>query len=260
METEQQPQSWTRAFGMFVGFVILFAAVAAGSVFVRAGWAKLDDPAWTGEQAGMAITGFMQGASFKSVKTERNPYPDALAPMRSFNEQVVAGHTVLFSWLVVWGELLAPVAVIALCCVQFRGSRAALVAIASLAASMNLVYLHQGSSGSNPAMLLMWLTVVWAAATMPRAALAFAIHLRRSHHQTETEPSASAGLWVFFGVALAVLAAESVLITSARETVLYGALAGGLAAVLFFVNARLNAWASGRLDRRLSADGGLQTA
>jgi hypothetical protein len=245
---------------MFVGFVTLFAAVAAGSIFVRAGWDKLDDPAWTGDQAGMAINGFMQGASFKSVKTERNPYPDALAPMRTFNERVVAGHTVLFSWLVVWGELLAPLAVIALCCVRFSGSRAVLVAAASLAASMNLLYLHQGSSGSNPAMLVMWLTVIWSAGTMPHAALACAIDLRRGAGQSPAVHPASAGLWAFFGVALVVLAVESVLITSVRETVLCAAVAGTLAAALLVINARLSAWAGGRAGRRLRADGGLQTA
>jgi thiosulfate dehydrogenase (quinone) large subunit len=261
MQTEQrQPESWTRAFGLFVGFVTLFAAMAAGSIFVRAGWEKLDDPMWTGEQAGMAITGFTQGASFKSVKTEMNPYPDALAPMRTFNEQVVARHAVLFSWLVVWGEVLAPLAVITLCCVRFRGSRSILVLMASLAASMNLVYLHQGSSGSNPAMLLMWLTVIWVAATMPRAALAYAISLNRSGGQPVAERPASAGLWVFFGVVLVVLGVECAWITSARETVVYALGTGGLAAVLAFGNARLSVWSGRGRSPRLSGDGQLQTA
>ena len=260
MQTEQrQTPPWTRAFGMFVGFVTLFAAVAAGTVFMQAGWEKLDDPAWTGEHAGAAVSGFLQGAKFKATRSERNPYPDALAPMQTFNERVVAKHTSLFSWLVVYGELLTPIAVLTLCCVRFRGSRAVLVAVAGLAASMNLVYLHQGSSGSNPAMLLLWLTVIWIAATMPRAALAYAIDLHRSGRHVVPEPSASAGLWVYFGAVLMVLAVEIVWITSARETVLCATLAGGLAAALAFVNARLSAWAPGRHNGQLGNSGGLQT-
>ena len=226
-----------------VRFLALLAALSAGWTFVQAGWEKWDDPAWTGARAGTAMTGFMRGANAKAIKSERNPHPDVLPFMRAFNEGVVAGHTRLFSWLVVLGELLVPVGVVGLLCMRFPGSRALLLGLTGLAAGMNFLYLHQGSAGVNPAMTFMWLTVLWLVALLPASALAYALDLRRlvtgAASVPAEPPDASLGSWVFFGLVLLVLVGGSLALHPVRTFVVVVLAGVGLVAIPALLNAQL---------------------
>jgi thiosulfate dehydrogenase [quinone] large subunit len=241
-------KSWrTITASQFVGLIVLFAALSAGRVFVQAGWEKWNDPAWTGDQAGAGLTGFLTGAGFKATRTERNPHPDVLAPVHDLNRSVVAGHARLFSWLVVLGELLIPAGVLALLCLRFPGSRAALIAVAGLAAGLNLLYLHEGSSGLNPPMLLLWLAVVWAVVTFPTAAQAYALDLGRLvRHAAGPRPAAPTvpGRWLGFTALLIVLAVESLLLADARTVLLLIVATLGIAGALSALSQVLAARAS----------------
>jgi thiosulfate dehydrogenase [quinone] large subunit len=255
----QYPSALAR---MLVGFIVLFAALASGSVFVHAGWEKLDHPAWTGAQAGAAMSGFITGANAKSIKSERNPHPDVLPVLRTFNERVATRHVELFSWMVVLGELLVPIGVVALLCVRFPGSRTLLLGLAGLAASMNLLYLHQGSSGVNPPMLLMWLTVLWLVALLPSAALAYAIDLRPVRGGTsEVRPAVhgTVGAVLFFGIVLAAIVAESAFMTSATTTLALAIASVALAGALVVGRRLIGVGSRGR-ERRVQRDGGLLPA
>lgn len=247
---------------MLVGFIVLFAALASGRVFVQAGWEKLDDPAWTGTRAGVAMSGFIKGANAKSIRSERNPHPDVLPVLRTFNERVASRHVALFSWMVVLGELLVPIGVVALLCVRFPGSRALLLGLVGLAAFMNLLYLHQGSSGINPPMLLMWLTVLWVVALLPSAALAYAIDPRAARDaSSEDRPPVNStfGAMLFFGAVLAVLVAESAFMTSPQTTLALVVVSVVLAVALVIGGWLIGLGSRGR-ERRAQRDGELLPA
>ncbi len=195
----------------FVGFIVFFSVLMAGYTFVEAGQEKWGDAAWTGSSAGVAIEGFLKGADAKSIESASNPYPEVFPLTRSINERLFSQHTQLFAWMTVAGELLLPFAILALMLVRFRRSRALLVVLAMLAASLNFLYLTEGDSRSNPPMVFMWLAVIWLAALWPTAALFYAIDLR----VPEDHPSAQAvvpvepgaGPWAFFvGVLLIIVA------------------------------------------------------
>src|SRR5690625_6719411 len=65
-----------------------------------AGWGKITDPAWTGEQAGVAVKGFMEGAL---SLVEAGDVPTWYA---WFLEAVVIPNAVPFSYMVAWGEVV----------------------------------------------------------------------------------------------------------------------------------------------------------
>lgn len=101
---------------------------------------KWNDPAWTGDKSGIALKGFLTGATFKATVSERNPRPDVLPAINDFNQSVVAATMPLFSWLVVLGALLIPAGMVAVLRVRFPGSRAVLIGMAAMAAGMNWLY------------------------------------------------------------------------------------------------------------------------
>ncbi len=192
--------------GALIGLIVLFATVTAGYSFVDAAWAKWNDPAWTGHQAGTAVIGFIKSAEQKAIKSDKNPHPDVLPATRDANNAFFKKHAGLFAWMVALGELLLPIGLLILLCLRFPGSRAIALALAGLAALLNFLYLFEGSSGLNPPMVFMWLAVVWLLATMPTAALFYAIDLRGRSNSTSTERLGrldnSRVQWVFFLVVL----------------------------------------------------------
>jgi hypothetical protein len=204
---EQTPRS-AGILSALIGTLVLFAALIAGGTLASAGFEKLHDPRWTGAQSGAALTGFLTGAQFKATKTDKNPYPDVLAPVQELNVRVIAGHTRLVSWLIPLGEIALPLGMLLLLCVRFPGSRYAALGVAALATSLHMVYMLEGSSGENTPLLLMWLTIVWLLATMPAAALHHTVDLgaQRGKRARETPiADTSLGQWTFFAaVALVV--------------------------------------------------------
>ncbi len=191
-----------RTLSALIGLLVLFAALVAGGTLASAGFEKFHDPTWTGAQSGTAITGFLMGAKFKATKTDRNPHPDVLAPVQALNTAFGAGHARLLSWLIPLGETILPVGTFVLLCVRFPGSRYAALVVSMLATSLHVIFMLEGSSGMNPPLLLMWLTVVWLLATMPAAALHHAVDLGalvgKRAGATPRAVDSSPGQWAFF--------------------------------------------------------------
>jgi hypothetical protein len=201
------------ALASLAGFIVLFSALMAGYTFFHAGHEKLGDPAWTGGASGVAIEGFLQGANYKSIESETNPYPEVSPWVRDANERLFSQHTRLFAWMTVAGELLLPLAVLALVLVRFRRSRALLVAVTLQAMSLNALYLTEGDSGENPPMVFMWLAIVWLAVLWPSAALFFAVDVGipaerpRMPDGEASEPGV--GHWCFFAAVLLIVVGGS---------------------------------------------------
>ncbi len=225
-------QRSSRALSALIGFLVLFAVLIAGGTLVNSGREKLHNPTWIGAQSGTAITGFLRGAQFKATKTEKNPYPDVLAPVQALNAGFVVNHTRLFSWLVLLGEISLPIAMLLLLCVRFPGSRYAALIVSALAMSMHVVFMLEGSSGKNTPLLLMWVTVVWLLATMPAAALHYAVDLgaligKRAEAGSMVADTAL-GQWAFFAAVALVIGGGGALLYDVATVI---ALALGTAAI-----------------------------
>lgn len=248
--------TWRLPFRQFVGLIVLFAALSAGTMFAQAGWEKWNNPAWTGPHAGVAMKGFLAGATFKATVTKTNPFPDVLPVWNSLNHHLIAQHLQLFGWLVVLGELLIPLGVVALLCLRFPGSRALLIGVSLMAVGLNLLYLHEGSAGDNTPMLLLWLTVLLTAVLFPDAAQVYAVDLAPVVHPAQ--PGQPRGTraprqhWIAAAALLVVLGLESLLLHSAAALLLLGGTTLVLAVVLRVLNRAVAgvAWRGPRADRR----------
>ena len=124
-----------------------------GWEWLQAGWGKLHNPAWIGSKAGTAITGFLTGALAKSS----GEHPDVQGWYAWFLQHVVLTHSVLWSYLVAWGEVLVGVALIL---GIFTGIAAFFCSF------MNLSYLLAGTVSVNPVLLVIstWLVLAWRTA------------------------------------------------------------------------------------------------
>lgn len=234
----------SRALGALIGFVVLFATITAGYSFVDAAWAKWNNPAWTGHQAGAAISGFIKGADQKAIKSDKNPYPDVLPATRDVNNAFFNEHARFFAWMVALGELLLPIGLLILLCLRFPGSRAIALCFAGLAALMNLIYMFEGSSGLNPPMLFMWLAVVWLLATMPAAARFYAIDVRGHGDSTRAERPATLDdsrlLWVFFTLVLLVIGVGAWVMYPARVAAILALASIVIAGTLWAIRERMH--------------------
>jgi thiosulfate dehydrogenase [quinone] large subunit len=118
-----------------------------GAQWFMAGWGKLFSPEWTGDQAGVAIQKFLEGAVAKSV----GAHPAVSGWYSSFLTAVPLQHTELFSHLIVWGELLVGAALIL---GLFTG-------IASfIGVFMNFNFLFAGAVSSNPILVILQLFLI----------------------------------------------------------------------------------------------------
>ena len=126
-----------------------------GWEWLSAGWGKLTSPAWTGSQAGTAITGFVKGALSKTG----GDHPDVQPWYAWFLNHVVLPYPVFWSYLITAGEVLVGIALIL---GLFTG-------IAAFFGSfMNMNYLLAGTVSSNPVLfaiatflVLAWKTAGW---------------------------------------------------------------------------------------------------
>ncbi|MDQ2788019.1 MAG: hypothetical protein M3Y58_23820 [Chloroflexota bacterium] len=233
----------SRMFSALIGFVVLFAAITAGYSLVDAAQTKWQDATWTGNHAGAALSGFLKGADKKATKTDPIAFPDVLPAMHTVNDRLFAAHAPLFAWLVTLGESFLPLGVLILLCVRFRGSHAAALTLTALAASLNFLYMLEGSSGVNPPLMFMWLAVLWLLATLPEAALFFAIDLRERAPDAATARrqtiESSTGQWVFFVVVLLLVAVGGWIVypPSVCAALMLGS--GTLAVALFLFHARV---------------------
>ena len=127
----------------------------AGWQWLQAGIGKIGAPAWTGENAGAAVTGFVSGA----LEQAGGARPNVQGWYAWFLENVVLPNAVPWGYMVAYGELLVGLALIA---GLFTG------VAAFFGAFMNMNYLLSGAVSTNPVLLtiaifliLAWKTAGW---------------------------------------------------------------------------------------------------
>jgi thiosulfate dehydrogenase [quinone] large subunit len=124
-----------------------------GWQWLAAGWGKLHNPAWTGDKAGSAITGFVTNALTKTG----SEHPDVQGWYAWFLQHLVLTHTTIWSYMISWGETLVGIALIL---GLFTG-------IAAFFGSfMNTNYLLAGAVSINPILFIIatWLVLAWKTA------------------------------------------------------------------------------------------------
>lgn len=246
-----------------VGFIVLFSACAAGYDYFTAGRAKASEAVWTGDKAGTSIAGFIKGAEAKALKSPQNPNPEVLPAQHNLNSFYLK-HTKAFSWMVVLGELLMPIGVLFFLVVKFPTSRFFLMAIAGLAAFMNFTYLAEGTSSTNPPMVFMWLTIIWAAGLIPAGALFYAIDLRRVFGKAPVEAYAavdlSVGQWLFFAAMLLVTLVAGLLMYAVGTLIVIVVVAAAIAAALYGINIVIAGRQKGSASVSLNQKAGTTTA
>jgi thiosulfate dehydrogenase [quinone] large subunit len=134
-------------------WIWLILRLYVGWEWLQAGWEKLHSAAWTGSQAGAAITGFVNGALAKAG----GAHPDVQSWYAWFLRTVVLPNAVVWSELVSWGEFLVGLALIL---GLFTG-------IAAFFGSfMNVNYLLAGTVSTNPILFAIatWLVLAWKTA------------------------------------------------------------------------------------------------
>ncbi len=136
-------------------WIWLIIRLYVGYEWVSAGYEKVTNPAWAGSKAGTALSGFVAGA----LKQTGGAHPNVQGWYGWFLQNLVANHTVFWSYLVAWGETLVGIALIL---GIFTG-------IAAFFGSfMNLNYLLAGTVSINPILfvaeillILAWKTAGW---------------------------------------------------------------------------------------------------
>lgn len=153
METLKQPK--------FIGIVWLVARLWLGYEWLMGGYEKIfgeGSAVWVGNKAGVAVSGFLNGAIAKSALAEgfdpaKTPHPAVQEWYAVVARDVFLPNATLFSYLVAYGELLVGVALIVGLFTHF----AALMGVI-----MNLAYLFAGTTSTNPQMLVVGLIIVVA--------------------------------------------------------------------------------------------------
>ena len=136
-------------------WIWLILRLYLGWEWLQAGWGKLNNPAWAGNKAGTALTGFVNGALSKTS----GEHPDVQTWYAWFLNNLVLPHAALWSYLVTAGEILVGIALIV---GIFTG-------IAAFFGSfMNINYLLAGAVSTNPILfaiatllVLAWKTAGW---------------------------------------------------------------------------------------------------
>jgi thiosulfate dehydrogenase [quinone] large subunit len=112
-------------------------------------WGKLSDPAWIGSEAGAAVSGFAQGA----LQQTTGEFPQVTGWYAGFLENVVMPNATLFSYLVVFGEILVGVGLIF---GLFTGIAA------FFGGFMNASFIFAGTAGANPLMFIVAILIMAA--------------------------------------------------------------------------------------------------
>lgn len=126
-----------------------------GYSWLTPGLSKLGNPAWTGANAGTALTGFVQGA----LAQTGGEHPAVQSWYAGFLENVVLPNARVWSYLVAFGEALVGIALI-------LGIFTGIAAFFGM--TMNFSYLLAGAVSTNPILLaigilliLAWKTAGW---------------------------------------------------------------------------------------------------
>ncbi len=124
--------------------------VYLGWLWVDAGWHKVTNPAWVGENAGTAVSGYLNGALARSVGDS----PAVTGWYAWMIENIFLPVAPAMSYVVAFGELLVGVALIV-------GFLTGLMAF--LGGMMNVAFMLAGTLSSNPIMFILatWIVLAW---------------------------------------------------------------------------------------------------
>lgn len=131
----------------------LILRLYVGWQWLEAGLGKMGNPAWTGSNAGAAITGFVNGALSKTG----GEHPDVQAWYAAFLRNIVLPNASQWSYLITFGEVLVGIALIL---GLFTGIAA------FFGSPMNLNYMLAGTVSTNPILFVIatWLVLAWKTA------------------------------------------------------------------------------------------------
>ncbi|MEX2515224.1 MAG: DoxX family membrane protein [Candidatus Paceibacterota bacterium] len=127
----------------------LIVRVYVGYAWLMAGIGKVGAEAWTGDNAGAAVEGFVQGALTKM----EGDHPDVQAWYGWFLENAVLPYTDIFGHVIAYGEVLVGVALIV-------GLFVGIAAFFGI--FMNANFLLAGTVSSNPVLFILTLGILMA--------------------------------------------------------------------------------------------------
>lgn len=133
-------------------WIWLIVRLYLGYAWLKAGWKKVNADAWTGEQSGAAIQGFVKGALVKAEEGK-----DVTGWYANFLEGVVLPNAKLFAYMVAYGEVLVGLGLIL----------GLLTGIAAFFGGlMNVSFLFAGTLSTNPLLFILatWLVLAWKVA------------------------------------------------------------------------------------------------
>ena len=127
----------------------LVVRVYVGYEWLMAGWGKFNNPAWVGDKAGAAVTGFLNTALKKSTGL----HPDVQGWYADFVQNVALPNADTISYLVTYGEMAVGIALI-------LGIFTGIAAF--FGTFMNLNFLLAGTVSTNPILLFLQLFLILA--------------------------------------------------------------------------------------------------
>lgn len=125
------------------------ARLYLGYEFLMAGWGKMANAAWFGTGAGAALNGFVQGAVAKTTGL----HPDVYQWYASFLQSSVLPHVMIWSNVVVVGEILIGLGLIVGLCTRYA---------AFFAFFMAFNFLLAGTVSVNPTLALVAILIMLA--------------------------------------------------------------------------------------------------
>jgi thiosulfate dehydrogenase [quinone] large subunit len=136
-----------------LSWVWLVIRLYVGYEWVTAGIEKLGNPVWFGSKAGVALTGFVNGALAKTTGS----HPDVQTFYAWFLQHIVLPNAATWSYMVSIGETLVGIALIL---GLFTGIAA------FFGGFMNANYLLAGTISTNPLLFIFatWLVLAWKTA------------------------------------------------------------------------------------------------
>lgn len=127
----------------------LVVRVYLGWQWLEAGWGKINSPAWVGDSAGGALSGFINGA----LQKMSGAHPDVQGWYGAFLENVILPNATFWSHVVAWGEFVVGVALI-------LGLLTGIAAFFGL--FMNLNFLLAGTVSTNPILFVLAIGIILA--------------------------------------------------------------------------------------------------
>lgn len=125
----------------------LLVRLYVGWAWLQAGFGKVGESAWTGDNAGAAVQGFVSGALEKTS----GAHPDVQGWYAAFLENFVLPNADVFGHMIAWGELLVGIALIV-------GAFTGIAAFFGL--FMNLNFLLAGTVSTNPVLFVLGIGLV----------------------------------------------------------------------------------------------------